>query len=158
MKLRMSYQNRTIVWESYLVVLEQKFGRPPLLNVRIQKVGPRGRAGPAPTVQNIAVFIFDEESFLLGIAVNWVARVGFNVGIDDGYQFAAVARQIVYHVDWVGKFGGVPCEVAFVVGVLDVEPHYVHGYLVFFEAQVYAFDVLLVVIIPSTLSFDIKKC
>ena len=57
----------------------------------------------------------------------------------------------LHHAEAVGELAGVPREVLLAVGVLDVEPHDVHGDVVLVELGRDGEDVLLVVVVPAAL-------
>ena len=64
------------------------------------------------------------------------------------YQFATLAGEAISHGDTVRELPSVPGEVLLPVGVLDVEPHHVHRYVVFVELAVNCSHISLVIVVP----------
>ena len=64
------------------------------------------------------------------------------------YQFATLAGEAISHGDTVRELPSVPGEVLLPVGVLDVEPHHVHRYVVLVELAVNCSHISLVVVVP----------
>lgn len=87
----------------------------------------------------------------LRVVVKEVPGISFDVRIDDHHQLPSFGGQVVYHFGRVRKLDGVPSEVPFVVRVFDVQPHDVHGDIVFVEAVCHIPHIVLIVIVPATL-------
>ena len=64
------------------------------------------------------------------------------------YQFPTLAGEAISHGDAVRELPSVPGEVLLPVGVLDVEPHHVHRYVVLVELSVNCSHISLVVVVP----------
>ena len=64
------------------------------------------------------------------------------------YQFPTLAGEAISHGDAVRELPSVPGEVLLPVGVLDVEPHHVHRYVVLVKLSVNCSHISLVVVVP----------
>lgn len=72
--------------------------------------------------------------------------------IDDGHHLSSIASNLTNHLLGVGKGLVIPSEIALAIRVLNVEPYYIVGDVVLLEFTVDVADIILVLVVPATLT------
>lgn len=71
--------------------------------------------------------------------------------INDDGKVAADSGQVLDHAKWIWEMMRIPCEILFVVGVFNVQPHNVHGNVIFVEFLINTVHIVLVFVVPAAL-------
>ena len=65
-------------------------------------------ARPAPAVELSAILLLNEEALAVRLLVDWIARVLFDVRVDNGHHLTARQRQVLLHLHGLWELVLVP--------------------------------------------------
>mmetsp|Transcript_88082 Transcript_88082/g.247634 ORF Transcript_88082/g.247634 Transcript_88082/m.247634 type:complete len:250 (+) Transcript_88082:1135-1884(+) len=108
-------------------------------------------ARPTPAIVLTPAFRLRVKVKLTNLREHVVALVLFDVGVDDRHEFPLRLRKRVEQYIGLGKVRRVPSEVLLPIGVVNVEPKDIVGYIVLVEFLVDAHRIIDVHVIPARL-------